>query len=197
MGILRRRRLRVFSSLTLSLATVVVKFLDGERTPLRQDEYQPRGPRRQRRASWSDQPQCVSSLPLFEYHCGAWLRCPSGGETIRLTRPSPPLTEKENTFKTAAAFSHDKEIEPEVERVQSIDKDQHDDFNLDPFKPFDDLPEEGSRILTFRALFVGLCCGALVNASNVYLGLKTGWTFTANLFGVSSESTLPRISIAF
>ena len=41
----------------------------------------------------------------------------------------------------------------------------------------------------FSALFVGLCCGALVNASNVYLGLKTGWTFTANLFGVSGELT--------
>ncbi|KAF1841384.1 oligopeptide transporter [Cucurbitaria berberidis CBS 394.84] len=54
---------------------------------------------------------------------------------------------------------------------------------MDPFKPFDNLPEESSKLLTFRALFVGLCCGALVNASNVYLGLRTGWTFTANLFG--------------
>lgn len=55
----------------------------------------------------------------------------------------------------------------------------------DPFVPFDNLPEEPQRIVTIRAVFVGLCCGALVNASNVYLGLKTGWTFTANLFGVS------------
>jgi len=30
---------------------------------------------------------------------------------------------------------------------------------------------------------IGIVCGALVNASNLYLGLKTGWTFTANLFG--------------
>lgn len=45
------------------------------------------------------------------------------------------------------------------------------------------MPEESSNILTIRAIFVGLCCGCLVNASNVYLGLKTGWTFTANLFG--------------
>ncbi|KAF2273660.1 oligopeptide transporter [Westerdykella ornata] len=97
----------------------------------------------------------------------------------------PPLTEKENTFKAPAParFSNEKEFEPEVERIKSLDAEHHDDFNLDPFKPFDDLPEETSRILTFRALFVGLCCGALVNASNVYLGLKTGWTFTANLFG--------------
>nr|POE89889.1 putative metal-nicotianamine transporter ysl7 [Quercus suber] len=54
---------------------------------------------------------------------------------------------------------------------------------LDPYVPFDDLPEERSRILTFRAIFVGVVCGGLVNASNLYLGLKTGWTFTANLFG--------------
>jgi OPT family oligopeptide transporter len=94
----------------------------------------------------------------------------------------PPLTEKENVF-NAPAYAHgadEKDIE--VEQVKSVDS-AHDDFALDPFKPFDDLPEERQWILTFRALFVGLCCGALVNASNVYLGLKTGWTFTANLFG--------------
>ncbi|KAF2146337.1 uncharacterized protein K452DRAFT_109136 [Aplosporella prunicola CBS 121167] len=53
----------------------------------------------------------------------------------------------------------------------------------DPFVPFDDLPEERDRVLTIRAVVMGCICGALVNASNVYLGLKTGWTFTANLFG--------------
>jgi len=73
----------------------------------------------------------------------------------------------------------------DVERIKSLASEHHDDFTIDPFKPFDDLPEEGKWILTFRALVVGLACGALVNASNVYLGLKTGWTFTANLFGVS------------
>lgn len=91
------------------------------------------------------------------------------------------MTEKENTFNTYNA--DEKDIE--VERVKSVSTDHHDDFNIDPFKPFDDLPPEREWILTIRALFVGLCCGALVNASNVYLGLKTGWTFTANLFGVS------------
>jgi uncharacterized oligopeptide transporter (OPT) family protein len=29
-----------------------------------------------------------------------------------------------------------------------------------------------------------------VNASNIYLGLKTGWTFTANLFGVCNSQVL-------
>lgn len=39
--------------------------------------------------------------------------------------------------------------------------------------------------LTFRALFVGACLGAVVGASNIYLGLKTGFTFGPQLFGVS------------
>ncbi|CAG9982234.1 unnamed protein product [Clonostachys byssicola] len=37
--------------------------------------------------------------------------------------------------------------------------------------------------LTIRAVFIGICLGSLVNASNVYLGLKTGFTFSANMFG--------------
>lgn len=32
-------------------------------------------------------------------------------------------------------------------------------------------------------MLIGAICGALVNASNIYLGLKTGWTFSANIFG--------------
>ena len=54
---------------------------------------------------------------------------------------------------------------------------------VDPFVPYDDLPDENKNILTVRAMIVGCICGALVNASNVYLGLKTGWTFGASLFG--------------
>ncbi|KAI9675061.1 MAG: hypothetical protein M1817_001467 [Caeruleum heppii] len=56
---------------------------------------------------------------------------------------------------------------------------------IDPFLPFahdPGVPEE-EKILRTRSVVIGLICGALVNASNVYLGLKTGWTFTANLFG--------------
>jgi len=54
----------------------------------------------------------------------------------------------------------------------------------DPFSPFDDLPDEKRNILTLRAIVVGLLCGGLVNASNIYLGLKSGWTSGANIFGV-------------
>ncbi|KAG8413168.1 hypothetical protein J3459_015733 [Metarhizium acridum] len=37
--------------------------------------------------------------------------------------------------------------------------------------------------LTARAVIVGIVLGSLVNASNVYLGLKTGFTFSATMFG--------------
>ena len=68
---------------------------------------------------------------------------------------------------------------------ENEEDDSQDSFMKNPFKPFDNLPEERSRVLTVRALVIGISCGALVNASNIYLGLKTGWSFSANLFGVS------------
>lgn len=69
------------------------------------------------------------------------------------------------------------------------DDEKIDCFVKDPFKPFIDTRPEG-RYLTIRAIFIGCCAGALVNASNIYLGLKTGWTFGANIFGVSSTAIL-------
>lgn len=67
----------------------------------------------------------------------------------------------------------------EAEEVEMHDQ----DITVDPFAPFDDLPDEPKRIITVRAVILGCICGALVNASNIYLGLKTGWTFGASLFG--------------
>lgn len=64
---------------------------------------------------------------------------------------------------------------------------EEDEFAKDPFQPFDDLPDEDRNILTLRAIAIGLFCGALVNASNIYLGLKSGWTASANIFGASSS----------
>ncbi|BFZ56735.1 hypothetical protein PYCC9005_003783 [Savitreella phatthalungensis] len=50
--------------------------------------------------------------------------------------------------------------------------------------PFPDLPHtDQDRQLTFRAIIIGCALGAVVSASNLYLGLKTGWTFGASLFG--------------
>lgn len=69
--------------------------------------------------------------------------------------------------------------------VNSHDEHEEEDIILDnkfPFPPLHGVPTEEQQI-TFRALFVGCMLGAVVSASNLYLGLKTGWTFGASLFG--------------
>lgn len=55
----------------------------------------------------------------------------------------------------------------------------------DIFVPLPPIPgmEHEPNPLTFRAVITGICLGSLVNASNVYLGLKTGFTFPATIFG--------------
>ncbi|KAF9632569.1 Oligopeptide transporter OPT superfamily [Lasiodiplodia theobromae] len=92
----------------------------------------------------------------------------------------------------SASFDEKKSYQPPDDVVApdykagSIEVDEKEvevDHLPDPFVPFDNLPEERDRVLTIRAVIMGCICGALVNASNVYLGLKTGWTFAANLFG--------------
>ncbi|KAE8333979.1 OPT oligopeptide transporter protein-domain-containing protein [Aspergillus sergii] len=73
------------------------------------------------------------------------------------------------------------------QRASSIttdeDEEENDALPTDPFEPFGDVEPATGSILTFRALFVGCLCGTLVNASNLYLGLKAGWTDSANIFG--------------
>ncbi|KAA8914602.1 OPT oligopeptide transporter protein-domain-containing protein [Sphaerosporella brunnea] len=82
----------------------------------------------------------------------------------------------------AAAFDEKIDVKEDTESVKS-----HTEIESDPFVPFPidpDVPEETHRqILTVRAVMVGCILGGFVNASNVYLGLKTGWMFSANLFG--------------
>ncbi|ELU44342.1 OPT domain-containing protein [Rhizoctonia solani AG-1 IA] len=51
-----------------------------------------------------------------------------------------------------------------------------------PFPVDPNLPEETAQ-LTWRAVIIGSLLGLIVGASNVYLGLKTGFTFGAGLFG--------------
>ncbi|KAF9652330.1 OPT superfamily oligopeptide transporter [Thelephora ganbajun] len=55
----------------------------------------------------------------------------------------------------------------------------------DASQPFPVEPDEMEEThqLTFRSLFVGVCLGAVVGASNIYLGLKSGFTFGPQLFG--------------
>lgn len=105
-----------------------------------------------------------------------------------------PLTEKKNVFNTSTEpqdsgdrFS-DSEKEFANEKTVYVgeleESEMRDEETIaDPFEPFHDIPDERKIIVTIRAMLVGCVCGALVNASNVYLGLKTGWTFGANLFG--------------
>ncbi|KAJ2903851.1 putative oligopeptide transporter protein [Zalerion maritima] len=60
-----------------------------------------------------------------------------------------------------------------------------DEEEVDIFSPLPDLHNMAheQNPLTVRAVLVGLVLGSLVNASNVYLGLKTGFTFGASMFG--------------
>ncbi|RYP38062.1 hypothetical protein DL766_001141 [Monosporascus sp. MC13-8B] len=62
------------------------------------------------------------------------------------------------------------EQEPELEDI------------FKPLPPLPGVPAE-SDPLTFRAVITGIVLGSLVNAANVYLGLKTGFTFGASMFG--------------
>lgn len=70
----------------------------------------------------------------------------------------------------AESVPHDEKIDIK-EEAESVD----DELESDPFVPFPVDPnapvEPHDRILTFRAIAVGCILGALVNASNVYLGM--------------------------
>lgn len=99
----------------------------------------------------------------------------------------PPMTEKENVFVRATSGDQsDRDDDPKEASTYVGETSDFDDESIahaDPFEPFDDLPEERKRIITIRAVLLGAICGALVGSSNIYLGLKTGWTFGASLFG--------------
>ncbi|PNS18116.1 hypothetical protein CAC42_3561 [Sphaceloma murrayae] len=70
--------------------------------------------------------------------------------------------------------------------VEDLEKElELEEPEFDLYKPFPiakDIPHE-DHILTPRALIVGIVLGSLVNCSNVYLGLKTGFTFGSSMFG--------------
>ncbi|KAI0745132.1 OPT oligopeptide transporter [Earliella scabrosa] len=63
--------------------------------------------------------------------------------------------------------------------------DEYENETPDISKPFPPDPNEmvETHQLTLRALIVGSALGAVVGASNIYLGLKTGFTFGPQLFG--------------
>ncbi|GLB42392.1 putative OPT oligopeptide transporter protein [Lyophyllum shimeji] len=81
---------------------------------------------------------------------------------------------------TSASYPKEKEEESvEIEEVEETYEDH------DVSRPFPVSPDyvEETHQLTFRAVFVGCALGAVVGASNIYLGLKTGFTFGPQLFG--------------
>ncbi|EHA47197.1 hypothetical protein MGG_04248 [Pyricularia oryzae 70-15] len=79
------------------------------------------------------------------------------------------------------AVGHPEELKEKV----VVDVDEADVEDEDLYKPLimdPSIPHEANP-LTFRAVVVGIILGTLVSASNLYLGLKTGFTFSANMFG--------------
>ncbi|KFY13087.1 hypothetical protein V492_03492 [Pseudogymnoascus sp. VKM F-4246] len=96
-----------------------------------------------------------------------------------------PLLSRAERYSTSSLDSEDDSLDGEALLSSELPEvlDGAETEAADPFLSFDDLPDEDRNILTFRAILVGLLCGGLVNASNIYLGLKSGWTSGANIFG--------------
>ncbi|KAK0735266.1 OPT oligopeptide transporter protein-domain-containing protein [Lasiosphaeria miniovina] len=64
-----------------------------------------------------------------------------------------------------------------TEDGEIVEEDLYIPLKMDPGIPYEPNP------LTIRAVVTGIVLGCLVSASNLYLGLKTGFTFSANMFG--------------
>ncbi|KAM6503272.1 oligopeptide transporter [Amanita muscaria] len=90
-------------------------------------------------------------------------------------------TDTNSTFR-AINVEHRKEYSSSEEGHEEpfLTLDDHDVSR--PFPPMPGEIEETHQ-LTFRAVLVGCVLGAVVGASNIYLGLKTGVNFGAQLFG--------------
>jgi len=93
-------------------------------------------------------------------------------DPVQQPAPSPHVTAEEPPSIDEKKGSHNVDIIDDDRSVLEIE--------LDPFLPFTDdenMPQEShSQILTIRAILTGCILGGLVNASNVYLGLKAGYT---------------------
>lgn len=78
---------------------------------------------------------------------------------------------------------HDMDKEGAIYELRSFDDTAEDTpSNLYPFPELPGAQPE-RRQFTVRAVVIGCALGSIVSASNIYLGLKTGWTFGASLFG--------------
>ncbi|PKS10907.1 hypothetical protein jhhlp_002665 [Lomentospora prolificans] len=95
-----------------------------------------------------------------------------------------PASEDLGTHAAAQPFD-EKHIRANSQEEELKHEEQEDEEVRDLFSPFPPLKgvQHEENPLTVRAVIVGIILGSLVNASNVYLGLKTGFTFSANMFG--------------
>ncbi|KXJ97293.1 OPT oligopeptide transporter protein-domain-containing protein [Microdochium bolleyi] len=102
--------------------------------------------------------------------------------TVHLIDNNPVTADTAATDKQASYTEPASHIIPDDPEKPSLEE----KFELEdiyaPLASLPGIPEEPNP-LTFRAVLVGVCLGSLVNASNVYLGLKTGFTFGASMFG--------------
>lgn len=80
------------------------------------------------------------------------------------------------------SFELDHDDADDYTESSPLDESDEELSNLRPFPTDPSDPVEDSE-LTIRALVIGCMLGAVVSASNIYLGLKTGWTFGSSLFG--------------
>jgi len=78
-------------------------------------------------------------------------------------------------------------VDAQEEELEEEHEEEHEEIyhDRDASRPFPIRPDDihETHQLTFRAVLVGCVLGAIVGASNIYLGLKTGFTFGPQLFG--------------
>ncbi|KAK8053040.1 hypothetical protein PG996_012341 [Apiospora saccharicola] len=105
--------------------------------------------------------------------------------------PKPPISDdsdgahhatNEKEMFSAQSLSHDTNEKDVIMRVSEA---EHEVEVFDLYQPLPPLKgvKEEPYPFTIRAVAVGIMFGSLINAANVYLGLKTGFTFPAGMFG--------------
>ncbi|KAJ3273305.1 hypothetical protein HK104_004289, partial [Borealophlyctis nickersoniae] len=105
------------------------------------------------------------------------------------SKPETPPSQSTWTLEDADPSTDDTRSIPPASKAASLggqlypvenDNDLKKDAFADDSIPVVHHPEEHQ--FTFRASIIGSLLGCIVAASNMYLGLKVGWTFGAQLF---------------
>ncbi|KAJ5801824.1 uncharacterized protein N7518_003892 [Penicillium psychrosexuale] len=119
---------------------------------------------------------------------GSNLGCNTSG--FPATKGWDPATRLGTPFPTMTS-SYDEEQQPGSEDVINpmfSEEAEEPAPWTDKFAPFPEMldhsKETRTALVTFRAVLIGAICGILVNGSNIYLGLKTGWTSSGISLGI-------------